>query len=529
MLPRLALPPAPAVLALMALAFVLPGLAGHDPWKSYDVIAIEIAHQMHLSGDWVVPRLAGEPWLEDAPLYHWIALAFGKLLGWAIPFHSAARLASGLCVLAALWLAYRAAGAAALLLLAGSVGLLVHTHEAIPELAALAATCAAYDILRRAHERPLRSGAAFGAALGLAFLAAGPVVPAALALAVLAAHAACADWRTRRAFPFLAAAAAAGALVAASWPYLLARRSPELLQAWWSLATQAHGGTLENLRYFLVTLSWFAWPAWPLAAWALWAGRRDWRSPHLLVPAAALALSIPALAALGPAHDVNLIALLVPLALLGAQGVPLLRRGAAAALDWFGVTSFTFFAGLVWLGYVAMMLGVPPRIAHNFAKTAPGFEAQFAALPFAFALALMLAWLYVAFFTAPAPTRSVTRWAAGITLLWGTFAALWMPWADYQKSYRNVALQLRTKVPAGAGCVAGRNLGPSQRAAFSYHAELRTVPAASAGAEVCRLLLVQGHPRDEHDGPGPAWSKLADVGRPGDKAERYRVYRLEAK
>src|SRR5574341_480645 len=138
MLPRLALPPAPAVLALMALAFVLPGLAGHDPWKSFDVIAIEIAHQMHVSGDWVVPRLAGEPWLEHPPLYHWIALAFGKLLGWAIPFHGAARLASGLCVLAALWLAYRAAGAAALLLLAGSVGLVVHTHEAIPELAALA-------------------------------------------------------------------------------------------------------------------------------------------------------------------------------------------------------------------------------------------------------------------------------------------------------------------------------------------------------------------------------------------------------
>ena len=96
MIPRLALPPAPAVLALVALAFVLPGLAGHDPWKTYDVIAIEIAHQMHVAGDWVVPRVAGEPWLEDPPLYHWIALAFGKLLGWAIPFHNAARLASGL-------------------------------------------------------------------------------------------------------------------------------------------------------------------------------------------------------------------------------------------------------------------------------------------------------------------------------------------------------------------------------------------------------------------------------------------------
>src|SRR3970282_1144678 len=125
MIPRRALPPAPAVLALVALAFVLPGLAGHDPWKAFDAISIEIAHQMHVSGDWVVPRVAGEPWLEDPPLYHWLALGAGKLLGWALPFHNAARLASGLYVLAALWLLYRTAGAAAPLLVLRSVGFMV--------------------------------------------------------------------------------------------------------------------------------------------------------------------------------------------------------------------------------------------------------------------------------------------------------------------------------------------------------------------------------------------------------------------
>jgi hypothetical protein len=139
----------------------------------------------------------------------------------------------------------------------------------------------------------------------------------------------------------------------------------------------------------------------------------------------------------------------------------------------------------------------------------------------------MLGWFYVAFFTAPSPMRGVTRWAAGVVLLWGTFAALWMPWADYQKSYRPVALQLRSRVPADAGCIAGQNLGPAQRAALSYHAGLRTEPARRAGPEDCRLLLVQGTPRDERDGPDARWSKLADVGRPGDKGERYRLYRLD--
>jgi 4-amino-4-deoxy-L-arabinose transferase-like glycosyltransferase len=529
MIPRLALPPAPAVLALIALAFIAPGLTGHDPWKSFDAISIEIAHQMQLSGDWIVPRVAGEPWLEDAPLYHWLALAFGKLLGWAIPFHDAARLASGLCMALALFFLYRVAGAAGPLLLIGSIGLFVHAHEAVPDLAALAAVCAAYAALPRAHERPLRNGAAFGAALGLAVLGSGWVAALALGAAVLLAHTVCAPWRGAKALPFLGAAAAACLLVAASWPLALAQRSPELAAAWWSLATGTRGHWLSNLRYFVGISSWFTWPAWPLAAWALWALRRHWREPRLFVPAAAFVLTFAGITVVGPDQDITAIALLPPLALLGAEGVQLLRRGAAAALDWFGVMTFTVFAALLWLGYVAMMTGVPPKIAHNFVKNTPGFEAHFAAVPLLLALALAAGWLYIAFFTPPSPMRGVARWAAGVALLWGSFAALYMPWADYQKSYGSVALQLRSKVPADAGCIARKNLGVTPRAAFSYHAGLRTVPLNAARPEACRLLLVQGHPQDERDGPNAAWSKIADVGRPGDKAERFRLYRLEAK
>jgi 4-amino-4-deoxy-L-arabinose transferase-like glycosyltransferase len=529
MLPRLALPPSPAVLALIALAFLAPGLVEHDLWKSYDAIGIEIAHQMHVTGDWVVPRVAGEPWLDDPPLYHWSALAFGKLLGWMAPFHSAARLASGLWLALALVFLYRVGGAAAPLLLIGSIGLFVHAHEAIPDLASLAAICAAYAVLPRAHERPWLRGAAFGGALGAATLAGSWIVPAALAAAVLVAHAACAPWRKPRALPFLLAAAITAVLVGCCWPFVLGQRAPDLLAAWWTTATQVRGAWPQNLRYFLVTASWFAWPAWPLAAWAMWALRAHLLEPRLFVPAVALALTFSGIVAFGPPQDVTTLALLVPMVLLGTEGAQLLRRGAAAALDWFAVMNFTFFGALIWLGYFALMTGVPPKIHHYFIKTAPGFEAQFALAGFVLALALTLGWLYLAFFTAPSPMRGVTRWTAGVALLWGTFAALHMPWADYQKSYRNVALQLRTKVPADAGCIAGQNLGVTQRAALSYHAGIRTLPSGTRDAGACRLLLVQGRPQDERDGPSAAWTKLADVGRPGDKSERYRLYRLEGK
>jgi 4-amino-4-deoxy-L-arabinose transferase-like glycosyltransferase len=537
-LSRFALPPPPAALAAIALAFVLPGLAGHDPWKSHDALGIGIIWDMAASGDPIVPRIAGHAWLADPPLYHWIAWAFGRIFGLVMQFHAGARLASGAFMLAALWLIHVAArdwslgeersattGAGALLLLLSSIGLMVHSHEAVPEVASLTALCGALAVLPHAVRRPLAAGTLFGAAIGFALLSSTWIAPAALGIAVIAAHGACAEWRTRNGFAFLGTSFLVTALVASSWPIALYLRSPELFFQWWKIAMQPYATPGANLRYFLSTLSWFAWPAWPLAFWAAWALRRRWADPRVLVPASASVLMLAGLAWWGPALDVNLIPLLAPLALLASQGIPTLRRGAAAALDWFGVVTFAFFAGLVWLGYVAMLTGAPPRVAANFARAAPGFVAEFQAAPFVLAVLLTLGWLYVVLFSAPSPLRSVARWAAGMVLLWGTFAMLWMPWADYQKSYRTVAHALRAKIPAGAGCIAARSLGVPQAAALDYHAGIRTVPWNVKTPRACHLLIVQGHPSHEADGPGPGWVKLADVGRPGDRAERHRLYR----
>jgi len=542
MLPRLTLPPSGALLAGLCAVFILPGLTGHDLWKSQDAIALGIVHGMAVSGDLVVPRIAGERWLYDQPLYHWVALAFGTALKSVMDFHAAARLASGAFVAAAFALIYAAAGAwsdegerrttasAALLILLGSIGLLVHAHEALPELAALAAMCGALAALPAAPHRPLAAGVAFGAAIGLALLAATWIAPIALAVAVALAHFACAPWRTRGGAIFLLAALLIATPVALSWPFALWLRSSAAFDEWRVILSLREATAPENLRHFVSTASWFTWPAWPLALWSAWSLRRRLAEPRLFVPGVAVLLTIAGFIAWGPPQDENFVPLLAPLALLAAYGIFTLRRGAAAALDWFGALSFAFFAGLVWLGYIAMLTGVPGPMARNFSRMAPGFVLHLRPLELAFAALLVLAWLYLVFYTGASPLRSVARWAGGIVLLWGTFAALWMPWVDYQKSYRSVALALKAKLPPGTHCLAERFLGVSQAAALDYHGGIRTQSFDVLKPAACPLVLVQGSPKEEFAPPGSAtvrWIKLADVGRPGDRSERYRLYRLQ--
>jgi 4-amino-4-deoxy-L-arabinose transferase-like glycosyltransferase len=526
-------------LALLALAFVLPGLLAHDPWKSFDAIGVEIIHQMQISGDWLVPRIAGDPWLEDPPFFHWAALILARVVSFALPFHDAVRVASGLAVLAACAFLYsarrqpkdeeetqtRAEPATAVLLLIGTIGLMVHAHEAITDLSTLAACSAALAALIRADERPLLRGAVFGLALGIAFLSTGFVTPVALLATAVLSVLACGELRTRKGALFLAVGTVSALAVASTWPLALHAHAPGIFSTWLGQALRQQGAFGANLGYFFGISAWFLWPLWPLGLWTLWARRRFLRAPEFFVPLAAFTLLFIGVSIAGPRQDINLLAALPPLVLFSAHGLPTLRRGASAAFDWFGVMTFGFFAFLIWGGYIAMMTGWPPKVANNFAKLAPGFVPQFAWLPFLTALALTVLWLLLILKLPPAHSRSATRWAAGVVLFWGTFATLWMPWADHIKSYRTVAEQLTGKLPKANACVAGRNFGVPQRAALSYHAGLRL-----RGAEFearCDFLVVQGSPKHERDAPGAGWVKLADVGRPGDKGERFRLYRKE--
>ena len=70
-----------ALFVIVCLAWLLPGLVGHDPWKTDEAMAFGAVAEILSTGDWTQFRIAGEPLLGEPPLFLWTAALLGKLLG----------------------------------------------------------------------------------------------------------------------------------------------------------------------------------------------------------------------------------------------------------------------------------------------------------------------------------------------------------------------------------------------------------------------------------------------------------------
>jgi 4-amino-4-deoxy-L-arabinose transferase-like glycosyltransferase len=531
---RVPLPLASWPLALLVAAFLLPGLFGHDPWKTTDAVAFGVVHQMLSSGDWLLPKLAGEPYFDDGPLFFWVATLAVKAFGAALPPHDAARIASALFVLMTLWFVRLAArelygkqqGDLSMIALLGCLGLSWNAHQTAPETAMLAGLAAAYYGVAISHKKPVKSGLVFGVGSGVAFLAQGlaallqPLVAALLVLPL------CASFRQRN-FAF---AVALGLAVLAPfvfvWPWLVAERAPAYFQGWlgWQVANVSNPPRPDEFLAALKTLAWAAWPVWPMTLWATWEYRRLLREPGFAVPFVALIVSLVLLLFMANPRETDVLALLVPLAIPAGPAAMALRRGAANALTWFSMMTFTLGAGFIWVMWLATLSGVPEPLARRAERLEPGFVLQVHWLPLAVALALTAGALFLAFRAERSTLRSLTFWAAGVTLTWGLAMTLGLGWIDFGKSYRPVAESLRATLPAQVRCVESRGLGVSQRAVFHYHGGLLTLRTEVHGPTDCPYLLVQSSTRDPAVAPGARWRLVWEGSRPRDR-ERYRLYR----
>ena len=354
-----------AGLVLLAAAWVVLGLLGHDPWKIEDATSFGVAWEMVQHGDYVVPHLAGEVWLTRPPLMPALEAVAIRVASPPLAPFNAARIAVGLVLaltllvtaLASREFSGRAFRWLPVLILIGSVGLWERAHLMSGELGNMLGVAVALYGFAIALRRPVWGGALLGGGIAIAFLSRGVLGPAWIAATAIILPALGSVWRTRAYAVTGAVASAVAVLLSAPWLVALQWRDPQLLAMWVAnespsnyFAFLGRGG--GDLFYQLRNLPWFAWPAVPLVIWTLSVRGRGFNSglndPGLQVPGV-LALIIFVTLSLAPEPRViSAMPLLVPLALLAALEIDTLKRGYSAALDWFGILTFGLLGIVGW-------------------------------------------------------------------------------------------------------------------------------------------------------------------------------------
>jgi 4-amino-4-deoxy-L-arabinose transferase-like glycosyltransferase len=534
-----------AGLLLLTFAWIALGLAGHDPWKSEDATTFGVAWEMNQRSDYVVPRLAGEVYLPRPPLVPAIAAFTQDLLSPPLEPYNAARIAAGALLALTLLFSGLAAGELAgapvrwlaALIVMGSVGLWDRGHVLSPELGVTAGLAIALYGQALALRRPIGGGAWLGAGTAVAFLADGLQAVAWLAVAALALVALGRAWRRPNyALALLVASAIAFAL-AAPWVVALYHRDPTLVDVWLAaesptqwIALPGADGQADPL-YHARNLLWFAWPALPLMAWTLWTRGRGFSGglaqPAVQIPGVLALVVYLNLLAMPDPKLISALPLLVPCAVLASLEVDSLRRGYSAALDWFGILTFGLLAIVVWGIWIdARLSGMSPAIAALFRDTEVGFRPTFHLSSVIIAILLTLAWIALVRPARRSNRRALLNWTAGVTLAWGLYSTIWLPYLDSRRSYRAMMEDLDAHLPT-QGCVTSRNLGEPQRALLFYFAGIATVREETHPMADCRALLVQ---YGAIAGAPPAlagWRVVWEGARRGDATERYVLYEKE--
>ncbi|ATG21216.1 hypothetical protein CO705_15740 [Ralstonia pickettii] len=275
-----------AVVVLMLCAYFVAGTFWRMPWKADEPYSFGVVLNIIEQGDWVVPNVAFEPFVEKPPLMYWTG-ALAALALPNVPAHEAVRVAVLFWMALTCWAVWRTArllrgeardwrqrvstelargrpgptlaarrqagldagGAAlrdyalgALLLFAGCIGLVEHVHKFIADVPQLAGTAIAlYGLVRFAKESEagrtagvdaLRPALWFGTGIGVAFLGKGVLVPGLFALTVLAAIALLPDFRRRLAWRFYGLSILSALPWLVIWPAIFWHESTDLFIEW---------------------------------------------------------------------------------------------------------------------------------------------------------------------------------------------------------------------------------------------------------------------------------------------------------
>ncbi len=530
--------PAKAVLlGLLCLIWLGTGLVGHDPWKPDEISGFGLIYSMLQNGDWLAPFIAGEPFMDKPPLYYWTAALCAKLFSPLLPLHDGARLASGFyTALTLLFVGLTGRklygdnrGWAAAIILIGCLGMLVSAHQMTTDLALLAGCAMMLYGFSLSQESVIRAGVWIGTGMGIGFMSKGFISPILFVLIAASLPLLFQNWRKRNYYLSLGTAFLFSLPWLTIWPLLLYQHSPQLFADWaWThnigkWISYAKTGPGKDSLYYLENLPWLAWPALPLAVWVVWKSRKRLaQRDDLQLPLVVFAVMLITLSLAADIEEVFALPMLLPITLLATASLSMLKRGAANALDWFGIMTFALFAILMWWGWAGLLLDNQAKITHWLKDYQPGFEPELHTTPFVIAIFATVLWVVMVWRVGRSMRRATLNWASGVTLIWVLAMTLWLPWLDSGKSYRNMVNALKQALPEHYQCIAGEHLGDGQRAMLHYFGNIITQRDPK---QRCDLRLIQGDKLSRPLLDDTRWEKIWEGSRKGDKGEHYRLYR----
>lgn len=507
------------------------GLIGHSPWKPFESQSVSAIKHIMETGDWLTAMAVSDTSLETPPLYYATAAAFASMTSPILPLHDAARLTSGFWMLITLLMVGmtgreiwgKGYGRQTTFIFIGCLGLVVSAHTMMPAVSSLTGLTTAFYALALSKRRPYRAAVLLGAGLGVSFLSTG-LLPATIIVATSALLPLLfKQWRNHQFFTTLAVALLCASPFLLLWPIVAFMARPELMQTWWSNNIRAFQGQLHG--YFLNTLLWYAWPALPLAMWGLWKYRYQLLHQarfQLMLVFFVVAIILIGLG--GERKEVFALPLLLPLTAMAGGSIETLKRGAAGALNWFGMILFGLLSFFIWLGWTAMLTGNPAKAKERLTYLSSLDQLDFNGLAFTLATAMTLIWLFAISRSQHSNRSAATNWAIGMTCVWTLLMTLWLPMIESARSYQSVFTSFKEALPSQFACINSLHLGGPQRDLLHYYANLKTYRLETEQQLNCDLFLIQDDRSKTLDTPGAEWSLIWSSIKKNDRRESFRLY-----
>lgn len=531
---------------LLAAAWILPGTIGRSPWKADEAYTYGLVHHIADTGDWVVPELGGEPFMQKPPLMFVTAAICGKLFGGLVGTDTAFRLAVVIfqvLTLVALGVAGRellgqGKGWYVPALFIGCVGFMHLSHMLICDVSLVTGFAVAFAGLVFAGRRAVLGGVLLGTGAGIAFMSKGLIGPGLIGLTALALPFCGRNWRTAPYFGTLVVAAVASLPWVFIWPVALYQRSPELFKQWFldnnlgRFLGAARVGRPNSLglggerEKFYLEVPWFAWPAFPLLCVLFWKeGRAAWKRPGVQLGLVGLVIIVAVLSVSRNSRTLYGLPMLIPACQAGGYGVAHLPSRWA---EWVRKSCALVFGSVIvlaWLGWLLQIAGwLPGELEEILHKAVPDYQPVFQWLAFLSALAATVVWVWWMMSQPREDNRTAAlNWSAGISLCYLLVMTLFLPLVESNMSYQHLA-RLRPIMSGINGEVMSSGLGEPQRAMFDYYCGLRTTRLELNPAANDNWWLTQTDARtaEGQQLKGPPWVLKAESVH--SRKELFRLY-----